>query len=88
MFTSRLCFKTRLWSPSRFYIWGGNRFPFPFFQFSGTNLGANKYETSYYSYGPYCLVSCLQSVEVLGIDFPTVQEVLKLCVAMPFLIIN
>jgi hypothetical protein len=42
----------------------------------------------YYSYGPYCLVSYLQPVEALGIDFPTVQEELESCVTMPFLIIN
>jgi hypothetical protein len=34
------------------------------------------------------LVSSLQAVELLGIDFPTIQEELKSCVAMPFLIIN
>jgi hypothetical protein len=62
--------------------------PVSFFQFSGMDLDANELESIYYSYGSYCLVSSLQAVEALGIDFPTVQEELKSRVAMTFLIIN
>jgi hypothetical protein len=63
----------------------GSRFRFSVFRYG---LGANELESIYYSYGPYCLVSSLEAVEALAIDFPTVQEEIKSCFEMPFLISN